>query len=138
MASRPARSTALALLGALAALGACSKGGIYTQAEPRPDPRANGAPSIATATLGVPPGRLPPPGFCRVWFPGRPPGHQPKAGPCADVEVGAPAGSWVLYRPSQDKKVVHVRYVHERRAGVVVWIRVFDVKSGAFVRDVTG
>jgi hypothetical protein len=125
------RSTcsALAILG----LSACAKPVVENQ--PQPDARA---PSAAAATLGVPPGQLPLPGYCRLWFPGRPPGHQPKAGPCADVEVGAPAGSWVLYRPSQDKKVIHVRYVHERRAGVVVWIRVFDVKSGAFVRDVTG
>jgi hypothetical protein len=137
MSTCSARCKALALAGALAALTACAKGNIYSQPEPQPDARTGRAPSTA-ATLGVPPGHLPPPGFCRVWFPGRPPGHQPKAGPCAEVEVGAPAGTWVLYRPSQDKKVVHVRYVHERRAGVVVWIRVFDVKSGAFIRDVTG
>jgi hypothetical protein len=119
-------------------LGACSKGGIYTQPEPRADARAGRAPAAVAATLGVPPGHLPPPGLCRVWFPGRPPGQQPKPAPCADIEAGAPAGTWVLYRPSQDRKVVHVRYVHERRSGVVVWIRVFDAKSGAFVRDVTG
>jgi hypothetical protein len=34
--------------------------------------------------------------------------------------------------------VVHVRYVDDRRAGVVVWIRVFDASSGAFIRDVKG
>jgi hypothetical protein len=135
MAFRPACATVIAL--AAVGLSACSKG-IYSQPEPRADARASGAPAVAAASLGVPRGQLPPPGFCRVWFPGRPPGRQPKPGACADVEVGAPAGSWVLYRPSQDKRVVHVRYVHERRAGVVVWIRVFDVKSGAFVRDVTG
>ena len=136
MAFRPAYATAVAL--AAIGLAACSKGTIHTQPEPRADARASRAPAVAASSLGVPPGHLPPPGFCRVWFPGRPPGRQPKPGACADVEAGAPAGSWVLYRPSQDKKVVHVRYVDERRAGVVVWIRVFDVKSGAFVRDVTG
>lgn len=30
----------------------------------------------------IPPGAMPPPGLCRVWFPGRPPGHQPPPGPC--------------------------------------------------------
>jgi len=129
MAFRPAYTTAVAF--ATVGLAACSKGNISSQPEPQ-------APALAASSLGVPRGQLPPPGFCRVWFPGRAPGRQPKPGACADVEVGAPAGTWVLYRPSQDKKVVHVRYVHERRAGVVVRIRVFDVKSGAFVRDVTG
>jgi hypothetical protein len=137
MLSRSGLFKAAALLGALATLTACSKTNIYSEPEPRAETRAGKAPSGAER-LGVPPGQLPPPGLCRVWFPGRPPGRQSKAAPCADVEVGAPAGSWVLYRPSQDKKVVHVRYVHDRRAGVIVWIRVFDVKSGAFVRDVTG
>ncbi len=137
MPSRSACLEALALTVALAALPACAKTSVYSQPEPRVGHRTSGAPSTA-ARLGVPPGHLPPPGQCRVWFPGRPPGHQPKAAPCAEVEAGAPAGAWVLYRPSQDRKVVHVRYVHERRAGVIVWIRVFDVKSGAFVRDVTG
>jgi len=135
MLSRSGFLKAAALLAALATLTACSKAHVTTDPEPRA--RAGKAPSAA-ARLDVPPGKLPPPGLCRVWFPGRPPGHQPKPAPCADVEVGAPAGTWVLYRPSQDKQVVHVRYVDERRAGVIVWIRVFDVKSGAFVRDVTG
>lgn len=137
MSSRSPRSTPLTLVGGLLAIAGCSSQTPYRQPEPRQDSHVVKAPSAA-ATLGVPPGHLPEPGFCRVWFPGRPPGHQPKAGPCAEVEVGAPAGAWVLYRPSQDKKVVHVRYVDERRAGVVVWIRIFDVKSGAFVRDVQG
>lgn len=137
MPSRSAVLKALALMAALATLTACARIHTDSQPEPRADARVTGAPSTA-ARLGVPPGHLPPPGLCRVWFPGRPPGHQPKPAPCAEVEVGAPAGAWVLYRPSQDKKVVHVRYVHERRAGVIVWIRVFDAKSGAFVRDVKG
>lgn len=32
---------------------------------------------------GVPPGYLPPPGQCRVWYDGRPAGYQPAAVPCA-------------------------------------------------------
>jgi hypothetical protein len=30
----------------------------------------------------VPPGHLPPPGECRLWFPDRPPGQQPPPGRC--------------------------------------------------------
>src|SRR5687768_5204729 len=59
--------------------------------------------------LKVPPGHLPRAGQCRVWFPGRPPGQQPSAGSCNGIERVAPAGSWILYRPTHDKRVVHAR-----------------------------
>lgn len=129
--SAPTRS--LAAAAALSALAGCSGTNTYSQ----PEPRFGKAPAGAE-TLAVPPGQLPPPGACRLWFPGRPPGRQPKPRPCPEVESSAPAGAWVLYRPSQDRSVVHVRYVDDRRAGVVVWIRVFDASSGAFIRDVKG
>jgi hypothetical protein len=35
---------------------------------------------------GVPPGYLPPPGTCRVWYDGRPAGHQPRATSCENAE----------------------------------------------------
>ena len=35
---------------------------------------------------GVPPGHLPPPGQCRVWYDGRPAGHQPSPMSCAAAE----------------------------------------------------
>src|SRR5918999_368234 len=56
--------------------------------------------------LGIPEGHLPPPGECRVWYPGRPAGQQPPPGDCAEAEEVAPSGSWVLYRPPEDKRVV--------------------------------
>ena len=127
----PIRSLATAT--ALSALAGCSGKNMYSQ----PEPRFAKAPPGAE-TLAVPPGQFPPLGECRLWFPGRPPGRQPKPHPCPGVESSAPAGAWVLYRPSQDRNVVHVRYVDDRRAGVVVWIRVFDASSGAFIRDVKG
>ncbi|HXE57532.1 MAG TPA: hypothetical protein VNK43_05990 [Gemmatimonadales bacterium] len=68
-------------------------------------------------------------------MPGRPPGHQAPPGTCRKVEREAPAGSWILYRPASDKKVVHVRVVDERRAGAVVKVRVYAVANGAFVRE---
>src|SRR2546426_11510848 len=98
-----------------------------------PEARSEGGPSTA-ATLGVPPGHLPKPGQCRIWIPGVPPGHQPrpKSPSCAGIEADAPPGSWVLYRPTTDRKIVHARMVDERRAGVVVRISVFEVESGRF------
>jgi len=35
--------------------------------------------------IRVPPGHMPPPGFCRLWYPGRPPGHQPRPRPCEQL-----------------------------------------------------
>jgi hypothetical protein len=35
---------------------------------------------------GIPPGHLPPPGECRVWYDGRPPGQQPPPTSCRDAE----------------------------------------------------
>src|SRR6266699_1852504 len=101
-----------------------------------PEARSEGGPSSA-ATLGVPPGHLPRPGQCRSWLPTVPPGPppRPKSRSCARIEAHAPALSWILYRPPADRKIVHARMVDERRAGVVVRIRVFEVESGRFVRE---
>ena len=44
----------------------------------------------------VPPGHLPPPGLCRVWFPDRPPGHQPPPGPCQVLRYRLPAGARLI------------------------------------------
>jgi len=127
---RSARSLAPAL--AVFAAAACSSVHLHQPSEPAPETRR--APSTA-ATLGIPPGHLPPPGQCRVWMPGQPPGHQPRARSCDGIDRTAPAGSWVVYRPSKDKKVVQVRVIDERRPGVVVHLRVYDAERGTLLRD---
>src|SRR5438093_10563820 len=96
-----------------------------------PEARSEGGPSTA-ATLGVPPGHLPKPGQCRIWIPGVPPGHQPrpKSRSCDGIGADAPAGSWTLYRPTTDRKIVHARAVDQRSAAEEVRIRVFEVERG--------
>ena len=86
------------------------------------------------SVLRVPPGHLPRPGECRLWFPGRPPGHQPRAGSCRGLQRIAPAGSWILYRPTSDKKVVHARLIDPKRDGVVIAVRIYDVDRGTYIK----
>jgi len=83
--------------------------------------------------LKVPPGHLPRAGECRLWYPGRPPGRQPRAGSCSGIERIAPAGTLILYRPSDDKKVVHARVIDPKRDGVVVVVRVYDADRGTYL-----
>ena len=136
----PQRLRLSLLWAAIAALSACSSS---QRAEPETQPapasarasEGTGDTRSTAARLGIPPGHLPPPGSCRVWIPGKPPGHQAKAGPCESVSRSAPPGSWVVYRPTADRKVVHVREIDSKRTGAVVRVRIFDAVSGAFLRD---
>ncbi len=45
----------------------------------------------------VPPGHLPPPGTCRVWYPGLPPGQQPPPGECHELRYDVPDGACLVY-----------------------------------------
>ena len=105
-------------------------------ATPVTAPAATGPDAAPPQTLGIPPGHLPRPGECRLWIPGTPPGRQPrpKSRPCDGLAAEAPAGSWILYRPT-DERLVHVRVVDPRRAGVVIRIRVFAAESGRLLRE---
>lgn len=52
---------------------------------------------------GVPPDRLPPPGYCRVWLDGVPPDRQPRPAQCPAAEREAErSGGRLLYMPSSD------------------------------------
>jgi hypothetical protein len=67
-------------------------------------------------------------------MPGEPPGHQAAPRSCSNIEREAPKGSWILYRPAEDRKVVQVRVIDQRRPGVVVHLRVYDAEKGTLVR----
>lgn len=67
---RGAAAATLVLVGLLTVpLGAHGRGGWY-----------------GDRVQGIPPGHLPPPGECRVWYDGRPPGHQPPPTSCREAE----------------------------------------------------
>lgn len=44
----------------------------------------------------IPPGHMPPPGNCRIWYPERPPGEQPSPGDCGALRHGIPPGAWLV------------------------------------------
>ena len=46
--------------------------------------------------VNVPPGHMPPPGKCRVWFPDRPPGQQPPPGSCNELMFKVPPGAHLV------------------------------------------
>jgi len=87
------------------------------------------------AHLGIPPGHLPPPGQCRVWFPGRPPGRQPRPGNCIEVEHYIRPGAWLVRRSYDDPKHIKVMvYSHDRPLSVLV-VRYYLAESGKFAYE---
>lgn len=60
--------------------------------------RADRSPAYR-GSQGIPPGHLPPPGSCRVWYDGRPAGQQPSPTSCRAAERTAARqhGARVIY-----------------------------------------
>ncbi|MFN7144909.1 MAG: hypothetical protein ACK4YP_14125 [Myxococcota bacterium] len=86
-----------------------------------------------TESHGIPNGHLPPPGSCRVWFPGEPPGHQPPPTRCAAAFRDAPRGAWVVERRDGDVAVVRAHVPRPRRPETRPYTVVYEV-AGVFVR----
>jgi hypothetical protein len=83
--------------------------------------------------LAVPPKALPAPGSCRLWKPGRPLREQSAPGACSTIEPTAPPATWILYRPAQDPRLIHVRVVDPDQAGLVTQVRVYDAERGTYL-----
>ena len=136
--------TMVALLGlAIGTLAGCAgfsfeaRGGSANSntVTPSSDPDERSAKKTQRGPIGIPPGHYPPPGQCRVWHPGTPPGHQPRPGTCSVVERNVGPGDWLLYRPTDEKKVIRVSVYDERRPGVRIAVRVYDSQTGHYLRD---
>lgn len=127
------RTTAAAYLAA--AVAACAPSGT-----PPPAPadtreiEAERAPVDADrrGPLGIPEAELPPPGECRVWHPDRRVADQRPSEPCGDAEGAAPAGGRILYRPTDDPRVVHVRVLDPADAGTVLRVDIYDAETEAY------
>ena len=85
------------------------------------------------SSLKIPAGHLPPPGSCRIWFPGTPPGQQSPPGDCEVLARNVPSRAWLLHRPSDEPRYVDVSVYDPHQPGVVVEIRIFDAANGTFV-----
>ena len=83
--------------------------------------------------LRIPPAQIPAAGQCRLWYPGKPAREQPPAGSCAQIEPTAPPESWVLLRPKQDPRLIHVRVIDPETAGLVTQVRVYDAERGTYL-----
>jgi hypothetical protein len=84
--------------------------------------------------LNIPRGHYPPPGACRVWYPGRPPGQQPPAGDCAQLVRKAPAEAWLIRRSKSNPDRLRVEVYESRRPTTAIAIGEFAFGTGAFLR----
>lgn len=89
MLHRTYRGAPLAIL-SLVILSSCAvETGVYDR---------GGGPSYEPSEeISIPPGHMPPPGECRIWYPDKPPGQQPPPGPCSELRHHVPPGA-VLVR----------------------------------------
>lgn len=119
------RSSLLVALAALAAGCSQSSTGGFPIPVPNPARLPGGSGEVVEVGKGkgahagprglkVPPGHYPPPGECRLWYPGRPPGHQPPPAPCGQLRGRVPPGAFILYN-SRAWDADYDWRVHERR-----------------------
>lgn len=78
-----------------AAALAVALSGCVVRTEPAPG-YYEPAPVYHSASVKIPPGHLPPPGECRIWYPDRPSGHQPPPGDCHALRHQVPPDAFLV------------------------------------------
>jgi len=85
--------------------------------------------------LTIPPGHLPPPGQCRIWFPERPPGHQPPPAPCSELELAVPPGAWLIEAPVTPHDSIIVSEFDGEIPSLVISIRYYNPETGRLLEE---
>jgi len=91
----------LAVMAALTAvmpvmMGCATPGTVIVEGEPGSVIIHQGGRYYKGELPDIPPGHMPPPGKCRIWYPDLPPGQQPPPGDCRDLEHRIPPGAWLV------------------------------------------
>jgi hypothetical protein len=47
----------------------------------------------------------------------------------------APAGSWIIYKPLGNRKLVQVQVIDARQAGLVILTRIYDAETTRLLRE---
>jgi hypothetical protein len=85
-------SAVFSLFTAAFLLSACAPRPVVIRQKPPSPP-----PARVHKDVKIPPGHMPPPGECRVWYPDLPPGKQPPPGECRKLERSVPRGAVLVY-----------------------------------------
>ena len=96
-----------ALFAGFGLTGCMVSGGIMIEPEPiiigNPPPKQVKQPKSHNyrhhkkrGSIRIPPGHMPPPGQCRIWFDNRPPGHQPPPGNCRALSRRVPYNAFLI------------------------------------------
>jgi hypothetical protein len=80
----------------LAVAAACTHGRVIVEGDEGSVVIDRGSRYYKSRLPNIPPGHMPPPGKCRIWYPDRPPGQQPPPGDCWKLERKVPPGAWLI------------------------------------------
>ncbi len=86
--------------------------------------------SVSPVSLDVPTREIPPPGLCRVLSVG----NMNRA--CDGIELAAPQGTRLLYRPDDNSRRVVVCYMHTSHVGEIIGVDVFNMDNGRLLETI--
>ena len=89
--------------------------------------KGEGGGELSLSMLGIPNGHMPPPGSCRIWYPGRPAGQQAAPFQCGVGRYYVPVGTYLLRR--LDGNMVQVDEYDKKRKDRVVRTGTFQLSE---------
>jgi len=89
-------SSRMFLLLFLVVTGACTHGRVLVEGDAGSVVVEHGSRYYESRLPDIPPGHMPPPGKCRIWYPDLAPGQQPPPGDCRELRRRVPPGAWLI------------------------------------------